>query len=310
VQPAPAAASRWQEQPAPRHLYVATTGSENAVYSFPITNGIPSRTPDAVLYPNLKSVAGIAVDPGGYLYVADGNYLPTGTPIDVFAPGATGKANPIRQILTNDKGFGEVKLFGPYVVTNGDGLPVIYAKPPDTPGTPICAVCITQPIEVLQTGHQLDALAMDPFGVIYASVLDGGLYEYPPMFSAMETPPYSQTPARIITIDTQYYGGLAVDTKDIYARDRGNGKGRYILVNVIPATSTTGKPVRQMEMKPCGPSLAGETAAFAIAGAYLYVECHTPEAVFIYDKLGKGLVSPIFSLTGPFQTPTDIALGP
>jgi hypothetical protein len=295
---------RGQVQPAPQHLYVASL-SENAVYAFPLKNGIPSRTPDAVLYPPL-SLSGIAVDPSGYLYAADGN----GNEIDAFAPGASGKASPIRQVLTDASGFGALAIFGTYIIADGnDGQPVIYGKPPDTPGI-ICPVCVTQPLEVMQTGHIINTLTTDPYGTIYASVEDGGLYEYPLALSGVANLPYPLKPARIVGIDTQYYGGLAVDTKDIYARDRGNGKGQFILVNVIPVGSSTGTPVRQMETKPCGPILGGETGAFAISGDYLYVECNTQLGVFVYDKRGKGLVSPVFSLTGPFQHADYIALGP
>jgi hypothetical protein len=162
----------------------------------------------------------------------------------------------------------------------------------------------------MQTGSIINTLTTGPDGTVYASVIDGGLYEYFPAYNGVTNFPYPLEPGRIIQIDAQYYGGLAVDGKDIYARDRGDGKGKYILVNVIPVTSTTGKPVRQMETKPCGSILTARTGAFLSSSGYLYVECNTPLGVFIYDNRDQGLVSPLFSLTGPFSSAYFIALGP
>src|ERR1700722_4137741 len=79
-------------EPAPRHLYL-TSPSGHAVYSFPLTAGIPASKPDAVIT-GFSYPVGVAVDAAGYLYVSDDG---TGT-IDVLAPGANGPARFVRQL--------------------------------------------------------------------------------------------------------------------------------------------------------------------------------------------------------------------
>src|SRR6202022_2443171 len=104
--------------PAPQHLYL-TSSVEGAVYSFPLTNGIPSSTPNAIIT-GLSEPSGIAVDDAGYLYVGDvGMSL-----IDVFAPGASGPAKPIRQIQAY---VGFMTLWDDFLIAQGGHGAVVYS---------------------------------------------------------------------------------------------------------------------------------------------------------------------------------------
>ena len=85
----------------PGHLYAAQ-GSDIAskVYRYPLgPNGLPSKVPDGELSLDFQYPGGIAVGPDGDLYVSsagNGNACDHECFVAVFAPGASGRAKPIR----------------------------------------------------------------------------------------------------------------------------------------------------------------------------------------------------------------------
>jgi hypothetical protein len=98
----------------PKHLYIAQ-GDDIAgkVYRYRLnSNGLPSTKPDGVLHLDFTFPGGIAIGPDGDLYVASsgsGNDCGHKCFVDVFAPGASGRAKPVR-VLNIPKGPGFIAV--------------------------------------------------------------------------------------------------------------------------------------------------------------------------------------------------------
>jgi len=95
-----------QQTYTPGHLYVAQ-GSDirSKVFRYPLgSNGLPSTKPDGALDLDFIFPGSIAIGPDGDLYVASagsGNNCGHRCFVDVFAPGASGRAKAIRRLYVS-----------------------------------------------------------------------------------------------------------------------------------------------------------------------------------------------------------------
>ena len=169
------------------------------------------------------------------------------------------------------------------------------------------------PLAQLPLSGGLLGMAIDDQGTFYATIVDTGVYVYPSLLPIEHQSATLTYPSRTFYPSTPHKGysyGLAVSDGEVYVRQ--NGVGRYVLIDVVPATSSgPTTPARMMETAPCGPRSVGLMYSLAIYGNYLYEACENPiVAVLIYNKNGHGVVRPLFRLQGPFQSADQIALGP
>ncbi len=278
-------------EPPPRHLYVVSP-FDGAAFSFRLTNGIPAKTPDAVIT-GLSLPIGVAVDQQGYLYVSQG---PNG--IDVFPPGATGQAQPIRHIPTYTR---EILAWKTYIVAQ-DVVDAVNVYDNAGDGTPI---------EEIPSIHASQGLAVRPGGTLYftwysitnITVFNTALF--PRRTNAPLAP--SQTISR--TERTSFSAGIAADDREIFAEVFTGGPQR---IDVFPIDSDgPTKPRRVMVTPDCpgGPSQVA-SYSYALYSRYLYVACNTRQSVLIYNKYGSGRVKPLYILSGLFNSINQIALGP
>jgi hypothetical protein len=276
---------------APRHLYL-TSLNDRSVYSFPLKNGIPSRSPDAVIT-GFSAPAGVAVDNEGYLYVSDAG---TST-VDVFAPGANGPAQPIRQLPVY---LGDLISWQNYLIAQDkdDGVNVYRDEGDGVPFEPIPSF------------HASLGMAVEPDGRLFLSWLGVSLLN---VYHTALPPNRAKAPikpAQAISL-ADHYGfsaGLAVDDRDIFAEVNEAGPVR-IAVLPINAQGVT-KPRRVMITPVCNAGAEIGSYAFAMYAGYLYEACAIADSVFIFDKRRSGHTQPLFTLSGPFPSVLQIALGP
>lgn len=89
--------------PATVHLYVSDRGTK-AVLRYPMTNGIPAETPDAVVS-GFMDPRGIAIGPDRRLYVVDAALKV----VAIYSPGPSSTAKPIRTLpIKHQYGMGTV----------------------------------------------------------------------------------------------------------------------------------------------------------------------------------------------------------
>jgi DNA-binding beta-propeller fold protein YncE len=280
--------------PAPRHLYL-TSPAAGAVYSFPLMNGVPSKTPSAIIT-GLSYPTGVAVDSAGYLYVSD-----VGTDfIDVFAPGANGPANPVRQIPTYAV---FMTLWDKYLFAQGKQA-TINVFPTSGNGP-------TPPLGRIFFGASDAGLTSSPDGRLFFtwwSVDELTVYDrFVPSKSSLWAPP-----RQVVKLVSKYGGflwGVAVDDREIYAELLTGGGPVRIGVLPIGSNGPT-RLSRVMIASACTGGSMSVSYSLAIYSNYLYEACTSAQSVFIYDKRGSGRVNPLFSLTGPFIDIFTLALGP
>jgi hypothetical protein len=170
----------------PVHLYIAggifgTPG----VYRFPVTNGLPATTPDAVLTGDLSGPSSVGFDGAGYMYVADAGVHVYGG-VKVYAPGSTGNAQPVRVITSYTQQFVwlAVNKAG-YLFVTAD-YNSIYVYPPGANGA-------APPLRVITPPKEIWDLLVDSTGRLYANLSVEAVYVYnDPIF-------HWQSPDRIIT---------------------------------------------------------------------------------------------------------------
>ena len=165
------------------HLYVASGPfATPGIYRFPLTDGLPATTPDAVLTGGNPSWPySIAFDGAGYLYVSDISK----DLINVYSPGAEGNEAPVRTISVPLQAESiAVNRAGYLFTTYGN-----YGVEDFAPGAGAGSQPLTQ---WSPNGGVISTLVMDASGRLYAQGEFGPIYRY-------SDPVDNQTPDAVIT---------------------------------------------------------------------------------------------------------------
>jgi hypothetical protein len=286
----------------PGHLYAAQ-GSDIAskVYRYPLgPDGLPSKTPDGELALDFLFVGGIAIGPEGNLYVSssgNGNACDRKCFVAVFAPGASGRAKPIRVlyipqgpvfIAVDQRGYLDVHSY-----KTGYDLTDVYA--PNASGH-------DRPINEFKT-EGVDALAAS-HGVVYIQTSETWVQ------SAAE----HSTSHGVSYYRYPYYSadGVVTDAEHLYAEVYyPSGSSFYLGTEIFDLDQPSG-PVRTIVGTGCQVSVSGGALGYGIAvyKQYLFESCIDGQqagVVQVYDSTESGMQRPIRQLHGGLA---GVAIGP
>jgi hypothetical protein len=286
------------------HLYVAQ-GADIAsiVYRYPLrADGLPERKPDGRLDLGFRYPGSIAIGPDGDLYVSDsgtasGCKNPRKCVIDVFAPGASGHAKPIRKLFVPQPLYIAVDQRGDLDVSllPGGNTTNVYA--PNAKGE-------DQPINQLTSDGNLAIAASHGIAYIetYADNVEAE-YEIEP----------SKQP---IFYDYGAYeasDGVATDATHLYAQYFWLKGSEFFLATAVFKLDQPGEPIRNIIGIGCRVSFSGGALGYGLAvyKKYLYEGCiDRPGAsggVLVYDNTKNGEQHPLERLTGGN---VGVAVGP
>lgn len=290
------------------HLYVPVgTARSGQVLRYRLNpNGLPERNPDGMPLLLDFNPGGFAVGPDGSVYVSrESPKRMCGRLCDVlvFAPGATGHAEPVRVLYFSQspswlavdaRGYLDVGV-GTF---DGGGVTNVYA--PDASGH-------DRPINVI-TQSGVTALAADARGQVYVQSLISGVS------AVREYPSGGQT----VTFNDGVGGnGLAVDATQLYATyvsgpNRHNAE--FLSIDVF-SLNGPGNPIRTIIATGCR-GAGGDGAppvgyGLAVQGDLLYEGCTSAPnplgAVQVYDASRGGRQRPLASVPA---SGIGVAIGP
>jgi hypothetical protein len=290
----------------PGHLYVAQ-GADIAskVYRFPLqANGLPSKTPDGELSLGFRYPSGIAIGPDGDLYVSS-----SGTAnackneakcfVEVFAPGASGKAAPIRvlyvpdqpqYIAVDERGYLDVSL-----LRGGGGFTNVYN--PNASGN-------DQPINQIGSDG-VNALAARR-GIVYIqTIVQGteGVHEHSP----------NHQPINFANPRGEAANGIATDATRLYAEYYSQRGNELFLAAAVYDLNHAGSPIRTIIGTGCKESMSGGALGYGLAvyKQYLFEGCielgGAAGGVLVYDGSKGGKQTPVMQLSGGN---IGVAIGP
>jgi hypothetical protein len=279
------------------HLYLAQ-GADivGRVYRYPLrADGFPSKNPDGVLNLPFRYPGGIAIGPDGDLYVsssgtANGCKNESKCFVEVFAPGASGNAVPIRILY--------VPAQPQYIAVDQDGYldvsvlrgPGVYVYAPGASGN-------DRPVKEIASGA--DALAAS-HGVAYIQTSDAvvGVPEHASGQPTTFLYPPGEGPSS---------NGVATDWEQLYAAYyapfRPNGYQFYLAVGEY-RLDRPGRPFRVVKGSGCRVSAEGGALGYGLAAYkhYLFEQCidagGPAGAVLVYDAEKVGWQAPLLELPG------------
>lgn len=292
----------------PRHLYVAQ-GEDIAskVYRFPLQpDGLPSKVPDGELTLGFRYPGGIAIGPEGDLYVSD-----SGTAyacrnqkkcfVEVFAPGASHRASPIRKlyvpqqpqyIAVDQRGYLDVST-----LQHGGGVTNVYR--PNASGN-------DQPINEITTSG-VNAVGASR-GIVYVQVISLGVG-----IEGVQERPGSRPP-QYYTYGYNYSAnGAATDRGRLYAQFFYRHRNKFFLATAIYRIGHPGNPERIIVGRGCEQNLNSGALGYGLAvyKNYLYEGCvgldGAAGAVLVYDNRRHGWREPVLQLPGG---DIGVAIGP
>ena len=276
---APSVAAKGRAALQATHLYEAR--GENVV-AYPLNkDGLPARSPDWELSGGLSGAIWVGFDGAGYLYVSDAVL----NQVRIYAPGASGDAEPVRVIPLPGSGCAMAVDKSGYVfatVLVNDFLcgtnVAVYAPLADSPGA-----SVPVPIQTISMPSQpyLFEMVVDSSGRLY---LTGGrsIYVYNDPVNEWQAP--SQT---IIPTGAEYsiFAPIAVeaDNGDVYFQTQLQCCGRWENVDAHAARSLSGAGLdRITESLRCSESGEfGSEYSLAVNQNYLMYTCEDPNALFV-----------------------------
>ncbi|MGA8533457.1 MAG: hypothetical protein WB615_05060 [Candidatus Tumulicola sp.] len=290
----------------PGHLYVAQ-GADIAskVYRFPLqANGLPSKTPDGELSLGFRYPSGIAIGPDGDLYVSS-----SGTAnacrneakcfVEVFAPGASGKATPIRVLYVPDqpqyiavdqRGYLDVSL-----LRSGVGLTNVYS--PNASGN-------DQPINQISSDG-VKALAARR-GIVYIQTVTQGI-------DGVHEHARNHQPINFADPRGETANGIATDATRLYGEYYSQPGNELFLAVAVYDLDHAGGPIRTIIGIGCKERASGGALGYGLAvyKQYLFEGCialgGAAGGVLVYDGSKHGKQAPIMQLPGGN---IGVAIGP
>jgi|SRR6516165_1673238 hypothetical protein len=290
----------------PRHLYAAQSGFYRAskVYRFRLdANGLPGKTPDGVLILSARNPGSIAIGPEGDLYVSSAG-TPSGCKtkcfVEVFAPGASFHAKPIRvlyvpqqplYVAVDQQGYLDVST-----LRNRGTMTNVYA--PDARGhdRPInrLATDVVNALGASNGNAYIETLLQVVEGVAEHSRSSG------PVFYTFRRSNYASN-------------GVATEGGNLYAQVAKLIGSEFFLATAVYRTDRPGLPIREIIGTGCMNSRSGGALGYGLA-AYkncIYQGCITvggnKGSVFVYDSTKDGKQAPVERLSGGA---TGVAIGP
>jgi hypothetical protein len=277
----------------PRHVYaVSGVDQTGRIVRFPLkADGLPRLNPDGQLFPGYNQIDGIAFGPDGDLYVS--NSLGR---VDVFTPGATGRATPIRSLIVprgvtwlavDGRGFLSIAILG-----------TVYVYKPNAQGH-------DQPLNTIKIdGAQ--ALAADTKDRLYIQTIVQGV-------AALRDFPAGAQPA--FYNDVAGGNGVAVDSTNVYATYwQPDSHNIFLAIDVFNITSP-GRAIRSVVATGCvgqgGDGVPPVGYGLAVFKQYAFEACVTSPGpsgqVQVYDTRESGRQRPIVTL--PYGN-VGVAIGP
>lgn len=306
-----ASLSRVPSAPAARsvhHLYVAQGFySTSAVLRFPLhPDGLPSKKPDGKLKLDFPFPGSIAVGPDGGLYVSSaGNgsgCRKKSCFVDIFAPGASGNAKPIRVLyVPQTPVFLAVDQRGYLDVSTHPGWqrPVTNVYDPGAKGN-------DAPIHEIATPG-LNALGARR-GIVYMQTNATGIG-----VEGVTERPNNQPPVYYTYGNNYSSNGVATDATQLYAQYFWPATSLYYLATAVYNIDQPGPPTRTIVGTGCTVSPSGGALGYGLAiyKKFLFEGClnapGSSGAVLVYDSTKSGMQAPIMSLPGG---DTGVAVGP
>jgi sugar lactone lactonase YvrE len=279
-----------KKQRAPGHLYVSDFGS-SSILEFATAKGKPAGSPSNSIT-GLNGPISIAFDTAGNLYESD---LGSGT-IQVFAPGASGNATPLRT-LNSPGGYAIAVDANGYLYVDS-GFSDVYVYAPGASGN-------AAPSFDINDLSSATSLAVAPNGDLYIADwgVNGAL-----VYSTPETNP--TLAGEFVDASLEGPIGIAFDEGEMYVVDSGNSAVKAYSTFIGPVT-----PDRVITSK--NPSLQSPTDVASYKGT-LYVTnpggSSGPSGIFMLDPLRGSAQKPREFLssggTSGFTNPQDAQLGP
>lgn len=291
-----------------RHLYAAQGFyGASAVYRFPLkADGLPSKMPDGELKLNFPFPGSIAIGPDGDLYVSSSGggsgCRKKSCFVDVFAPGASGDAKPIRVLyVPQTPVFLAVDQRGYLDVSTHPG----WQKPVTNVYRP-GAKNDDAPIKETATPG-LNALAARR-GIVYIQTNASGV-------GVEGVPEHSPKPPPVFYTYGYNYSsnGVATDATRLYAQFFWPAGSLYELATAVYYIDQPGPPVRTIVGTGCIVSRNGGALGYGLAiyKKYLFEGCLNVGsgngAVLVYDSTKSGPQAPITQVPGGG---TGVAIGP
>ncbi|HLY00880.1 MAG TPA: hypothetical protein VKR56_00125 [Candidatus Cybelea sp.] len=290
-----------------KHLYVAQ-GADIAsiVYRYPLrADGLPAKKPDGELDLDFRWVGSIAIGPDGDLYVTEtgtvnGCRNPRTCRVDVFAPGASGKARPVRVLYTtlqplyvavDQRGYLDVETF------HGEGYEITNVYRPNAGGheKPIAQIS-SDGVNALAASH----------GIAYIQTLTEGV-EAANEDASGKQPSY-------FTYGSNYSSdGVATDAKHLYAQYYWQRGSAYFLATAVFDIGHPGDATRSIIGTGCRGSVSGGALGYGLAvyKNYLYEGCldfpGQAGGVLVYENTTSGKEKPLEKLPGG---DAGLAIGP
>jgi hypothetical protein len=292
----------------PEHLYVAQADDiAPLVYRYPLdAEGFPAKKPDGVLHLGFRYVGSIAIGPDGELYVTkDGSQDDCRDrhkcEVDVFAPGASGRAKPVRvldvpqkplYVAVDQRGYLDVST-----LKTGGNTTNVYA--PNASGD-------DKPINQL-SGVGVNALAAS-HGIVYIEALDGGVE------GLRERSPGGGNPIDFaLGPGNEPANGVATDAEHLFAEYYDLKGSTFFLATDVFKLDAPGNAARTIVGTGCRVSFSGGVLGYGLAvyKKYLYEGCiglgGGGGGVLVYDNTGNGRERPLEQLSGGNA---GVAVGP
>jgi hypothetical protein len=295
----------------PGHMYVSqSVVFGGGVYRFPLdSNGLPRREPDGYLT-TPANPGGIAIGPDGDLYVAEETTHQSGRgcAIEVFAPGATGAAKPLRVLhMPEDSPCASVIAVDNhgYLVVYGFVNGSLYVYKPNARGheKPFEQAAFNSPFSLAVDGGRVYATSLKVFGPSSN-------------FESVAEFPLGQGPLTYAESGGGY--GIAVDASGLYVLSSFGPYGHHSLDSLsvdVFAVGGSGR-TRSIISSTCtgdgGPNGSGISGAgLAVYAGHVFMGCGTPfkrgGGVQVYDANANGFQKPI--ATVPVNS-LDLKIGP
>jgi hypothetical protein len=290
----------------PGHLYVAQgIDIVSRVYRFPINGaGLPSTKPDGHLDLGFRYPSGIAVGPNGDLYVSssgDANACKNERKcfVEVFAPGASGHAKPLRVLyVPQQPEYIAVDQHGYLDVSTLQGQRLTNVYQPNASGQ-------DKPIDEIATAG-VNALGASR-GIVYFQVNSLGVG-----VEGVTELPGSGQPVYYSYGYNYSADGVVAYGKDLYAQYFYPRRGGFFLATAVFSIDPPSL-LRTVVGTGCEVSRNGGALGYGLAvhKKYLYEGClglgGASGGVVVYDSTKSGKQAPILELTGGN---VGVAIGP
>lgn len=277
------------------HLYVAAV---NRVIRFALDkDGLPATTPDWQLnWQGFSEAFAVALDGAGYIYVTDAD----SRKIDIFAPGSSGNARPVRTISIPGTRWSIVVTTSGYIFVNwGGGYSIrVYA-----PGAGDIGVTPALPLYSIQESFSIGDLVQDAAGRLYVIPTVGHeILVYNNPLSSWQSPDRTigfeapevllQSPMAVDPANGDVYFGVYLS----------RGFHRWYADDRAVRSITTLLPDRIAQTKVCTLSSGdpGEEDGMVVTKRYVVQSCTQPFELLVFRK-EAGHQHPVETLPGGQQ---------